>query len=131
MTPRIELINDSSCSPYDNSNNKCRYYEPNTMKDAYFDERDQFSLFCINSQGLRAHWDSFYNLLFDMCDETHCFFTNNSKEGVGLYIKDTYKYELRKYSIFIPNIFESIFIELIVHNKHIIVGTVYRPKYFI
>jgi len=55
--------------------------------------------------------------------------SNNSKGGVGLYIKNTYKYETRPdLSIFIQNIFESIFIEVTLKKRHIIIGTVYRPN---
>ena len=113
----------------------------------------------MNCQGLRAHWDSFYNLLQEMGSDT-CSFdvigiteifsmnkgecslsgyhpleyttrneSNNSKGGSGMYIKNTYKYKIRHdLSIFIPNIFESIFVELTIHNRHIIIGTVYRPN---
>jgi len=56
-------------------------------------------------------------------------YSNKSRSGVGLYVKSKYKYKQRQdLSIFIPNIFESIFIEIIIDRKNIIVGTVYRPN---
>ena len=55
--------------------------------------------------------------------------SNKSRGGVGLYVKCKYKYKQRQdLSIFMPNIFESIFIEIIIDRKNIIVGTVYRPN---
>jgi hypothetical protein len=55
--------------------------------------------------------------------------SNSSKGGVGVYIKDTLKYKMRHdLCIFIPNIFESIFIEINLGHKKLIIGTVYRPN---
>ena len=154
-----DFADDPSCSPYDLSTNTCQYYEPSTMKDILCDANDKFSLFCLNCQGLIAHWDAFYNLLHEMGNDAHSFdvigiteifsmnkgqcslpgyhplefavrnYSNSSKGGVELYIKDSYHYELRQdLSTFIPNIFESIFIELKLNKKRIIIGTVYRPN---
>ena len=54
---------------------------------------------------------------------------NSSRGGVGLYVKDSLSYEVREdLSVFIPHVFEAVFIEINIKNKHIIIGTVYRPN---
>ena len=59
---------------------------------------------------------------------------NSSRGGVGIYVKDTLSYEVREdLSVFIPHVFEAVFIEIKIKNKHIIIGTVlisakYTPK---
>jgi predicted nucleotidyltransferase len=146
-------------SPFDMTNNECLYYEAETVGNVLASSQGEFSLFCLNCQGLRAHWDSFCTLLYDMGSniggfdvigvtelfsmaEGQCLLTgyhplvfatrnnsNSSKGGVGVYIKDTLKYKMRHdLCIFIPNIFESIFIEINLGHKKLIIGTVYRPN---
>jgi len=129
-----ESVDDPSYSPYELSNNTCRYYEPDMMKDVFLGVQDAFSLFCMNCQGLRSHWDSFYNLLQEMGNDAHCFDvigiteifgmnkgqcslpgyhplefvvlndSNNSKGGVGLYIKNIYKYHIRTDLSILPSL---------------------------
>ena len=97
------------------------------MNDILCDANDTFSLFCLNCQGLIAHWDAFYNLLHEMGNDAHSFdvigitelfsmnkgqcslpgyhplefavrnYSNSSKGGLGLYIKDSYHYGDRMY----------------------------------
>ncbi len=145
-------------SPYTMINNTCTYYDPKSVKDII---SDGLTLLCLNAQGLRAHWDSFSNLLYEMNDETHYFDvigitelysmgtgectlpgyhplefivrnnSNSSRGGVGIYVKEEYQYKLRKdLSIFIPNVFESIFIEVQYGKSNIVIGTIYRPNTF-
>ena len=48
--------------------------------------------------------------------------------GVGIYIKDGLPFaNLSQHSIFVERIFESVFIEIVIDNKKIVVGSVYRP----
>jgi hypothetical protein len=55
--------------------------------------------------------------------------TTKSRGGIGLYIREKYPYEVRSdLSIFIPNVLESLFVEVLINNKKIIVGVVYRPN---
>lgn len=55
--------------------------------------------------------------------------TADSRGGVGIFIKNDLQYILRTdLSIFIPNIFESIFIEIQWNKKSLLIGTVYRPN---
>ena len=57
--------------------------------------------------------------------------TTNTRGGVGtcMYIKNTLSYKVRNdLSIFISNVLESIFCEIQLCNKSIIVGTIYRPN---
>ena len=55
--------------------------------------------------------------------------SNQSKGGIGMYIKNSIEYSYRKdLSTFIPHVFESIFVELTIGKKNIIIGTVYRPN---
>ena len=113
----------------------------------------------LNCQGLKAHWDSFHNLLWEIGGEQNCLDfigitelysmnsgdcilngyhplefktrndTNNSRGGIGLYIRDKYQYKLGSdLSVFIPNIFESLFVEIHMNNTSIIIGVIYRPN---
>ena len=55
--------------------------------------------------------------------------TNNSRGGIGIYIRDKHKYKIRHdLSLFIPHVFESIFIELTFRGKQVIIGNIYRPN---
>ena len=151
---------DSFNTPFEMCHNTCNYYEPKAVKNM-LDGEISFSLFCLNCQGLQAHWDSFCNLIHDLCDGkctidmigiTELFYmskgkcplngylplvfktrndTTNCKGGVGLYIRDNYTYKDRDdLSIFIPHIFESVFVEIHAGKKKFIVGVVYRPNTF-
>ena len=65
-----------------------------------------------------------YNPLeFKLCN------ANTQGGGVGIYIKQTFKYNvLSAQSIFVDRIFESLFIQLSLPNsKKCIIGTIYRP----
>jgi hypothetical protein len=55
---------------------------------------------------------------------------NNTGGGVGLFIDEKYEYQvLEEFSLFIPHVFESIFIKVKSEkDKFIIVGNVYRPN---
>ncbi len=50
--------------------------------------------------------------------------------GIGLFIRDNKDYKIREdLSVFIPHIFESLFVEIInKSSRNIIVGVVYRPN---
>ncbi len=157
-----EFSNDDVIgSPYNIIDNTCEYYEPNNVKELLAHENNSLSMFCLNTQGLRAHWDSFTNLIDSMNSDTstnsfdiigitelysmsqnECslngyhpieFRTRNdttqSRGGVAIYIRENLQYSFREdLSIFIPHIFESIFIEVHKNNKTIIIGTMYRPN---
>ena len=99
------------------------------------------SMFCINAQGLMSHWDSFCNLIhdmgagnfFDIIGITELFHMSkgefqldgyhplefktrsdlsSSRGGVGIYVKNL--------SVFIPHVFEAVFIEINIKNKHLL-----------
>ncbi len=55
---------------------------------------------------------------------------DDGRGGVGLFIKDKHTYLQRDdLSVFIPHVFESVFVELVVpKKKNIIVGCIYRPN---
>jgi len=54
---------------------------------------------------------------------------NGSKGGVGLFVKDDQNIEIRDdLSVFIPHIFEYLFIEIVSSSKSSIVGVIYRPN---
>jgi len=119
------------------------------------------SYFHLNCRGLSSNWDSFQNLICDMHSDQHSFdfiaiseifhcdhdrrislpgyhkILTRCREtakrgGVGLFIKNTIDYKVREdLSVFIPNVYESLFIETLPsHGKHSIVGVVYRPNTF-
>ena len=57
--------------------------------------------------------------------------TDRSRGGIGIYVKSTIKYDLKPdLCVFIPNVFESRFVELHLGNRNVIVGTIYRPNSF-
>ena len=154
-----QTLDEPADSPFELNNNTCMYYDSDAVGSTFSASHDDLGLFCLNCQGLRAHWDSFNNLLQEMGRDTHCFDvigvtelysmshgeckidgyhplefttrndTNNSRGGIGLYIRDTHKYKIRQdLSLFIPHVFESIFIELTFGGKHVIIGNIYRPN---
>jgi hypothetical protein len=51
--PFDDEINDS---PFDINYNTCDYYESTDVGSLLAQENNSISLFCLNSQGLRAHW---------------------------------------------------------------------------
>ena len=105
------------------------------------------TMFSINCQSLKAHWESFQHLLyniqgnsnsldiigltevFTLPDDTkyeldgyHNFEYEVRKDsgrgGAGIFINETYTYHIRHdLSVFIPHIFESIFAEIKVSEK--------------
>ncbi len=154
--PEDDEIDDSPYSVIDNS---CSYYEPSDINKLLSEYRNSISIFCLNCQGLKAHWDQFTQLMhetngingsFDIIgitelysmEENDCHLPGyhpiqfnirnehaSSRGGVAMYIKNNLEYKQRSdLSIFIPHIFESIFVEIRHNNKSMIVGTVYRPN---
>lgn len=152
---------DIDDSPYSIIKNTCNYFEPTDLRNLLSEIDNSLSMFCLNCQGLRAHWDAFCDLInnmngsnlsssFDVIGVTELygmspgefslngyypieFKTRNdtmgSRGGVGMYIKNNYQFTQRKdLSIFIPHILESIFIEININNKSVIIGTIYRPN---
>ena len=63
---------------------------------------------------------------------TRCRSTDTSRGGVALFIKENIDYKVRDdLSVFIPHVFESLFVELQPTNgKHTIIGVIYRPNTF-
>ena len=56
-----------------NIDNNCDYYDPSGVKELLNQEQNNVSLFCLNCQGLRAHWDAFHNLVRETCGDGHSF----------------------------------------------------------
>ncbi len=149
---------DSSISPYDICDVNCSYYEPGKLGLFSADKDINGSFFHLNCQGLVNHWDNFLSLLCDIQSEKftfdviglselfkidghnldlpgyHSILGNTRRDcnrgGVGLYITNEKNYVVRDdLSIFIPNIFESLFVEIKnEHESNIIVGVLYRPN---
>ena len=135
------------------------YYEPNEFAQQHVHNKRNTSFFHLNCRGLSANWDSFKFLIetlhsksfsFDFlgisesfkCEHDSRIFINgykaifsatrsNDHRGcVALFLKDTLQYKIRDdLSLFIPNVFESLFIEYQYNDKskHIL-GIVYRPN---
>ena len=55
---------------------------------------------------------------------------NERGGGVGLFIKDSLQYTIREdLSIFLPHVFESLFVETqITNTQNVIIGVIYRPN---
>ncbi len=145
-------------SPYDMITNTCEYYCIDDVRNKLMKDENSISIFSLNCQGLRSHWDEFSSLvscnnsssLFDIIGITELYGmsdgecalegyhplvyktrndTDRSRGGVGLYVKNNISYKVRNdLSIFIPHILETIFIEIKHKNRNIIVGTIYRPN---
>ena len=117
------------------------------------------SYFHLNCRGLSSNWDSFKSLLcnlhgetfnFDLIGISEIFRTSDDmrlnlpgyhnlisrcrddgpRGGVGLFIRENINYKIRDdISVFLPHIFESLFVEIsYTGSKNIIVGVVYRPN---
>ena len=151
---------DGEISPFDICQSDCSYYDPRDIANLPNANKENTSYFHLNCRGLASHWDNFtslvhelnsHNFSFDFIGISETFKTDNNnlelvgyhnflsknrqdsnRGGVGIYIKETIQYTVREdLSIFIPHIFESVFIEIEVkHGKNEIVGVIYRPNTF-
>jgi len=149
---------DEDVSSYTVCQTNCSYYEPAEFPRLTGEYYGGVSYFHLNCQGIAAHWDNFKSLLCDLHTNRFAFdfigisetfrtdkinlnlpgyynFISNTRDkcnrgGVGLYIKDSLQYTIRDdLSVFIPHIFESIFIEVkIKKERNKIVGVIYRPN---
>jgi hypothetical protein len=148
-------------SPFSQLVNDCDYYEPKQFHDKFSEIRKLTSYFHLNCRSLSSNWDSFRDLLCELhgdsfsfdfigisevfnCDKdsrlalpgyhniiTRCR-NNRNGGGVGLFVKDTFDFKIRNdLSVFVPHVFESLFIEIISKiksNKNTILGIIYRPN---
>ena len=120
---------------------------------------NDLSFFHVNCRGLSNNWERFKDLIetmhneyfeFDVIAVSECYShehdtrlwlpgyqdilsanrKNEHKGGVALFVKDSIQYKVRTdLSVFIPNVFESLFIEFRFFFKQtFIVGAVYRPN---
>lgn len=70
----------------------------------------------------RIHLEGFHPIISNLRE-------HSTRGGVAMFISSKFNYVVRKdLSIFLPHIFESLFIECIVNKKKTIVGVVYRPN---
>ena len=153
-----EYPNDS---PFQYNSSNCEYYEPDKFSEITSTLNDYTSYFHLNCRGLSSNWESFHELLCELhgdhfsydvigvsevyrCDNDSRLFLPGYHElitkcrddgfrgGVGIFIKENINYKLREdLSVFIPHIFESIFIEIeigVSSCKSCIIGVVYRPN---
>ena len=120
---------------------------------------NDLSFFHLNCRGLSNNWERFRDLIDTLHNEYFSFDfigisesykhehdihlhlsryhdiisanrANERRGGVALFIKSSFHYKIRNdLSVFIPNIFESVFVEFeYIPRKYFIVGTVYRPN---
>jgi len=144
-------FNSSHCSYYGPADFQ-RYIHTDVL-------RDQIYLFHLNCRGLSANWDSFHDLIcnlsclsfsFDVIGISEIYQCKNyarlrltgyhniisrhreegPRGGVGLFIKNNLIYKLRDdISVFIPHIFESVFIKITnTHGNNLIIGVIYRTN---
>ncbi len=66
-------------SPYLSIDNTCDYYEPHNVE-KLLNQNRSVSLFCLNTQGLRAHWDVFNELIDIMNGDS----SNGSFDVIGI-----------------------------------------------
>ena len=145
-----------SDSPFNNINT-CEYYEPTELS-SMFSAQSNLSCFHLNCRGLSANWEQFYELMLNLHSETFSFDficvsesykcehdqrifisgyqpiitrqrENQFRGGVAMFIKCGINYKIRDdISIFIPHVFESLFIECCIKSQNVIVGVIYRPN---
>ncbi len=158
----IDDVDEERDSLYEESG-ECEYLEPdefNTKSNKYLNSTSYFHLNC---RSLSSNWDSFKSLLCELqcnnfsfdyigiseifsCDRDsrlilpgyHDLLSRTRSDdrhgGVGLFIKDTINYKVREdLSVFIPHVFESLFIEIISESTNTkqsckIVGVIYKPN---
>jgi len=68
----------------------------------------------------------YHDLIYNTRDDS-----DDGRGGVGIFLNDQFEFTIRKdLSVFIPHIFESIFVEikLTSKSKPIIIGNIYRPN---
>ena len=145
-------INSISDSPFTHGSMNCEYMDPSDLSKKLCIAPGATSCFHINCRGLSHHWEGFKDLIselhseqltFDVIGISEAFQCENdtrlklsgyqnfisrcreqgNRGGVGLFIKDSINYKIREdISVFIPYVFESLFIEIESHlNKNIII----------
>ena len=68
----------------------------------------------------------YHPLIYAIRDKSRI--NSNAGGGVGLYIKQKFKFELIDIECFIPHIFEAQFVKIFINPKqYIIIGNIYRP----
>ena len=139
-------------------NYHCAYYEPdNFLKQA--EKSDGISFMNLNCRGLVSNWENFLELVCNISSDTFSFDVigltevykyqcenylslpgyhniiarvrdDNSRGGVGFFIKENIKFRKREdLSLFIPHVIETLFIEFETSSKNkSIAGIVYRPN---
>ena len=151
--------NSISDSPFLYRSTSCEYYEPDQFNMKFQKSHGSLSYFHLNCRGLSSNWNEFFELMCDLhkntfsfdfigisevykCDkDTRIFLPgyqnlltrcrdDGPRGGVGLFIKDGIRYKIRNdLSLFIPHVFESLFIEIISPSaKNTVLGTIYRPN---
>ena len=151
---------DSIDSPF-NEMSTSKYYYPDQFREMLNQLTNTSSYFHLNCRGLSNNWDSFRELLLELHTKQFSFdfigiselwrcagdsrlhlpgYTklisrnrdDDSRGGVGLYVKDNINFTLRNdLSVFIPHVFESLFIEISSNSKSCpnkIIGVIYRPN---
>ena len=146
-------------SPFQQCNIDCEYYEPEDLNRVLLDKPCSTSYFHLNCRSLSSNWECFHDLLCDLHNEKFSFAfigiseifncekdprlklpgfhklisrtrDDGNQGGVGLFIKKDVNFKIREdLCVFIPHIFESIFVEIQTKTKKKnIVGVIYRPN---
>jgi len=150
-------INDDHAFPFQHFGNDWDYCEPINFQELTKFTRNSVSYVHLNCRSISSNWESFYDLIcslhyeyvsFDCmdvnevfnCDKDlrlalpgfHKLITRSCKDdnhgGVRLFIKQNVQYKNREdLSVFIPSIFDSLFIEVLSNtNKNTIIVVIYR-----
>jgi hypothetical protein len=135
---------------------QCDYHDAHNFTN--IDTNNALSCLHINCRGLSANWENFKHLICELhsgnskfdfigiCEAYRCendmrlklpgyndlisrSRTSGSRGGVGLFINDNISYKIRDdISVFIPHVFESVFVEMESSSKNMIIGVIYRPN---
>jgi len=124
-------LDENGNSPLGQVNQDCKYYEPYQLFQMIEGSKIALSSFHLNRRSLSSNWDAFYNILCDLHNKEFSFdiITRcRNDDGIGLYIKDSINFKVREdLSIFIPHVYESLFVEVENEShKKIIAGVIYR-----
>jgi hypothetical protein len=156
-----DLEHEDTDSPYQHFLSDCDYYEPAQCKSKFAELQNSTSYFHLNCRSLSSNWEAFTDLLCELHSDNFTFniigisevfecdrdsrlnlpgFHNILKRtrpdckrgGIGLFVRNDLQFKIREdLSVFIPHIFESLFIEIFTNDKsntNQIVGVIYRPN---
>jgi len=139
--------NDYTDSPFQYSHIRCNYFERKEFSDVHQRMHNSLSYFHLNCRGLLSNWDSFYDVMCQLNNDSFSFDCigtsenyqtlgdtrlslngyhdiiarcrdDGSRGSVGLFLKNNINFKIRdNISVFMPHVFESLFAEIISQSE--------------